>query len=79
MKNFKKVFDDAIDELEREAHAVDMTMTSICRATKIGRSTPDRWRKITPTTVKLVVQMQEVVEAEKRRRANPSETFKADL
>lgn len=59
--NFVEVFKGAIDQLEVDAKKVGLTLTSICRATKISRATPDRWRKTPPTTVDLLAKMQKVV------------------
>lgn len=63
--NIKKQFEEALDRLEKEAVAVGLSLTSICRATGVSRATPDRWRKETPMTIEILASMQKVV-ADKR-------------
>lgn len=67
--SYIKDFYDALDKLEDDAKAVGMTLTSICKVTKISRATPDRWRRETPTTVMLLNKMQQVVRDEEARIA----------
>ena len=67
--NYIKDFYAELDQLEKDAAAVGMTITSICKATGISRATPDRWRRETPTTVMLLQKMQQVVRDEEARRA----------
>lgn len=69
MSSYVQDFYAALDKLEVDAKAVDMTLTSICKATGISRATPDRWRRETPTTVMLLTKMQQVVRDEEARRA----------
>lgn len=64
-KNIKQQFNAALDQLEKDAAEVGLTLTSICRTTKVSRATPDRWRKDTPMTVEILASMQKVV-ADKR-------------
>lgn len=63
--NIKKQFEEALDRLEKEAAAIGLSLTSICRATGVSRATPDRWRKETPMTIEILASMQKVV-ADKR-------------
>ena len=65
MRNFEVVFNQALDELEEEAKLVGLTMTSICRTVDISRATPDRWRRKPPLTIRLIREMQQVVEKRK--------------
>ena len=65
MGTFAKVFQDAVDDLERDARDVGLNPTSICRETKTSRATPDRWRRSLPKTVQLLDEMQTVVEEKK--------------
>lgn len=59
--NFEQQFNAALDQLEKDATEVGLTLTSICRTTKVSRATPDRWRKETPKTVAILKAMQKVV------------------
>ena len=65
-ENFTKVFHDTLDKIEKDAKDVGLNLTSICKATEISRATPDRWRKTVPKTIKLIEDMQNIIE-EKRK------------
>jgi hypothetical protein len=67
--NFTEVFNNALDELEKEAHSVGLNLTILCRETQISRATPDRWRRHVPKTVAIMTEMQEVINAERVRIA----------
>ena len=80
--NYTQDFYAALDKLEEDAKKVDMTLTSICRDTKISRATLVRWRKEVPTTVMLMTRMQKAVRDEEKRRATaaaPQEQFAKEL
>lgn len=80
--NYTNDFYAALDTLKADAEKVGMTLTSICRATKISRATLVRWRKEVPTTVMLMSRMQKVVRDEEARRAAgdaPAEQFAKEL
>jgi transposase-like protein len=59
--NFIQAFEQAFADIERDAKAAGSSLSEICRETGISRTTPDRWRAKTPTTVELVARMQECV------------------
>ena len=61
MANFEKDFFAALDQLEVDAKAVGLNLTSICKETGVSRATPGRWRREVPMTVQLLRQMQDVV------------------
>lgn len=65
--SYIKDFYATLDRLEVDAKAVGLTLTSICKITKISRATPDRWRREVPTTVMLLERMQQVVRDEEAR------------
>lgn len=68
---FAKVFADELDDIERRALQAGTNLTAICKEIGISRSTPDRWRRRSPKTIRLVDKMKAcVVEAEKRRGIN---------
>lgn len=63
-KKFSDVFKERVDEMERRARAIGMSLTAVCRKAGISRATPDRWRHVTPHTIALLDKMEEVVAAE---------------
>jgi transposase-like protein len=71
--SFSRAFAAKIDEIELRALRAGTNLTAVCRAIKISRSTPDRWRRKLPRTIKLLDKMEaEVVskEREKERLAS---------
>lgn len=65
-EKFEKDFLDRFESIVARGAKIDFTLTHICRATGIGRATPERWRKKTPMTVRLIDEMEAaVVQAEK--------------
>jgi hypothetical protein len=60
-QNFEDVFLQRIDDLEARAKKVGMNFTSICHEAGASRATPDRWRRDTPKTIKLLARMEEIV------------------
>lgn len=60
-KSFDDVFKDRLEALEARAKAVGLNFTSVCKQAEISRATPDRWRKETPKTVRLLTRMEEIV------------------
>jgi len=58
---FDELFKQRVAELEARAKAVGLNFTSICNQANISRATPDRWRKETPKTVRLLAQMEMIV------------------
>lgn len=60
-KNFREVFYRYLDDLERRAHAVGLTLTDLCRESKVARATPDRWRKSLPKTIQNVCDLEAIV------------------
>lgn len=66
--DFTQVFRDRLDQLEKDALAVGLDFTKICRATGVSRSTPDRWKRKVPKTVALIAEMERVVAEEKSRQ-----------
>lgn len=62
MHDFKRTFQDTLDEIEAEAKAMGSSMTQVCAAAGISRTTPDRWKKHLPKTVRIVADMQAAIE-----------------
>lgn len=60
-KNFQEVFYRYLDDMERRAHAVGLTLTDMCRESNVARATPDRWRKSVPLTIKNMCDLEAVV------------------
>lgn len=64
-----KLFLDRLDEVEKEANDIGLTLTDITRGVKISRATPDRWRASIPNTIALLDQMDAWVTKEREKRA----------
>jgi hypothetical protein len=63
--SFGKVFRERLKAIEAEATAAGLNWTTICNEAGISRATPDRWKKQTPKTVKLIETIEKVVEKHK--------------
>ncbi|NCE85273.1 hypothetical protein [Pseudomonas sp. Q1] len=73
-KNFQEVFYRYLDDMERRAHAVGLTLTDLCRESKVARATPDRWRKSLPKTIQNVCDLEAIVKnAEQTAKAAEAE------
>ena len=59
--NFTDTFKKRIAEIEAEAHAVGLNFTSICKEAGISRATPDRWKRETPKTIRIITLMEEAI------------------
>jgi hypothetical protein len=66
--NFDDVFKKRVAALEAEAHAVGLNFTSICKEAGISRATPDRWKRETPKTIKIISAMEEIVAKRKAEK-----------
>lgn len=64
-ENFDDVFLRRIAQIEADAKAVGLNFTSICKDAGISRATPDRWKRSTPKTIKIITMMEEQI-AKKR-------------
>lgn len=74
-KNFEQVFRDSLDELQADAKAAGMNLTTVCKAAGVARATPDRWRQNPPKTIRVLAKMQDTVAsraAEREPDAVPS-------
>jgi transposase-like protein len=69
VNTFEQTFQQALDQVEKDAKEVGMTITSICRDLGISRATPDRWRKEPPKTVEILTKMQGIVAARREQIA----------
>jgi hypothetical protein len=68
-KNFEQVFRATLDELQQDAKAAGMSLTSVCRAAGVARATPDRWRQSPPKTIRVLAKMQDTVAAHAAAKA----------
>jgi len=64
-EKFGAVFRERVTRIEDEAKRIGLNFTSICKEAGISRATPDRWRKESPKTIRLVERMEEIVERHK--------------
>lgn len=60
-KNIEQVFQESLDDLQVDAKAAGMNLTTVCKAAGIARATPDRWRQNPPKTIRALAKMQDVV------------------
>lgn len=69
---FSENFRSALADIEARAAAVGENWTTLCRRAGISRTTPDRWKKSDPATVRAVSKVQEIltaIESEKQGAA----------
>lgn len=62
-KTFTEVFRQRVEKIEADAKEVGLNFTSICKEAGISRATPDRWKRSTPKTVKLIQKIEDIIEA----------------
>lgn len=68
-RRFEKIFREYLDDIERRALRVGINLTAVSRSVKISRSTPDRWRRAVPRTIKILDEMDQcVIDAEKKHQ-----------
>lgn len=65
---FTKTFRDRLSAIETEAFAMGLNWTTICKDAGISRATPDRWKRSTPATIKLIDKMEQVVAKHKAEK-----------
>jgi transposase-like protein len=66
--SFSDEFKSAIADIETRAAACGENWSTLCKRAGISRTTPDRWRKNDPATVRAVSKVQSIlaeVEAKK--------------
>jgi hypothetical protein len=64
-QTFTEVFRQRVEKIEADAKEVGLNFTSICKEAGISRATPDRWKRSTPKTVKLIQMIEDIIEARK--------------
>lgn len=65
VQNFSDVFRDRIKKIEADAKECSLNLTSICQEAGMSRATPDRWKRSTPKTIKLVEIIEGIVAAKR--------------
>lgn len=65
-ENFDDVFRRRIEAIEADAKAVGLNFTSICKDAGISRATPDRWKRSTPKTIRIITKMEHYIAAKRR-------------
>lgn len=76
---FSETFQQRLNDIERRALLAKTNLTAVCKAVNISRSTPDRWRRRIPRTIKLIERMEKfVAAAEKRQEAASARTAAKD-
>ena len=66
-KKFSELFIERLDELERRAKAIGITITHLCRDSGVARATPDRWRAKAPNTVERMDALEKAIEAAEQK------------
>lgn len=70
-QHFADIFKGRLSKIEADAKEVGLNFTSICKEAGISRATPDRWKRSTPKTVKLIDKMEAIIAA---KRGAPAQT-----
>lgn len=58
---FTDEFTAAVADIEARAKAVGENWATLCRAAKISRTTPDRWKKNPPATIRAITKLQSIL------------------
>lgn len=58
---FTDVFRARVAKIEADAKANGINFTTICKEAGMSRATPDRWKRSTPKTIKLVETMEQIL------------------
>jgi hypothetical protein len=75
--SFPDVFNKRLEAIELRALEVGLNLTVICAELHISRSTPDRWRRKIPRTVKIMDDMEKVVIAAEKRKSGSAKATSA--
>jgi len=67
--SYELEFQQRLDAIDARAKAAGTSLTELCRKSGTARSTPDRWRKVTPKTVLIVTQLEAELTAIEKARA----------
>lgn len=62
---FETEFRDRLKKIENDARDAGMNLTGICKELGISRATPDRWKRNTPTTIKIMADMEALISKKK--------------
>lgn len=60
-QTFGDVFRARLSQIDKDAQAVGINMTVVCKEAGVSRATPDRWRRNLPKTVEIIEKMEGVV------------------
>jgi hypothetical protein len=71
---FSETFQNRLDDIERRALRAETNLTAVCKALKISRATPDRWRRKTPRTIEIIEQMERFVSEVEKRQVSAART-----
>lgn len=69
---FSSLFLERLDDIERRAQKIGLTITHVCRDSGVARATPDRWRANVPKSVKLMDDLEKAIIAAEQK-AGPAE------
>lgn len=66
---FSTDFNAAIADIEARAKSLGENWATLCRRAKISRTTPDRWKKNPPATVRSVEKLQKILDDIEAKKA----------
>lgn len=58
-----------LEDIKKRAATAGTSLTSLCEATGISRSTPDRWLKRAPKTIRLVDELEAALRKVEKEQA----------
>lgn len=70
MNTLSDDFRTAIKNIEERAAALGENWTTLCKRARISRTTPDRWKKADPATIRAVSKVQRLLEELEAEAAN---------
>lgn len=72
-QTFTELFRQRVEKIEADAKEVGLNFTSICKEAGISRATPDRWKRSTPKTVKLIQKIEDIIAARRAELGTSSD------
>lgn len=66
---FSENFRSTLAEIESRAAALGENWTTLCKRAGISRTTPDRWKKSDPATVRAVTSVQKILSELEAKKA----------
>lgn len=67
--SFEAEFRRRYEEIKERGAAIGLTVSAICAGAEVARATPERWKKRTPLTIRLIDRMEQMVLQAEQERA----------